>query len=140
MIIFINKLIIIERMGIVSISLNDKILKDIDRLERELGFSGRSEVIRAGVRLLINEEKGKSKLRGQIDGVFVVVNQERYNEDISKIRHEYNDIIKTQVHNHLDSHKCLQIFVIKGDAEKVKGLLRKLETCKKTEYVKSFIS
>ncbi len=140
MIIFINKLIILDAMGIISISLNDKILKDIDKLERELGFSGRSEVIRAGVRLLISEEKEKAKLSGEIEGVIVVVNQERYNEDISKLRHEYNDIVKTQIHNHLDSHKCLQIFVIKGIAEKVKKFLTSLETCKKVEYLKMFLS
>ena len=61
-IIFIKKLIILDGMVIISISLNERILKDIDKLERDLGFSGRSEVIRAGVRLLISEEKEKAKL------------------------------------------------------------------------------
>lgn len=140
MIMFINKLIICDCMGIVSISLNDKILKDIDKLEQDLGFSGRSEVIRAAVRMLISEEKKKSKLSGELNGVIITVNQENYNDDISEIRHEYNEIIKTQIHNHLDSHKCLQIFVIKGEAEKVRSFLGALETCRKTEYVKFFLS
>jgi CopG family nickel-responsive transcriptional regulator len=137
---FIKKLIIKDVMGIISVSLNDKILKDIDRLERDLGFTGRSEVIRAGVRLLISEEKGKSRLSGQIEGVIVVVNQEKHNEDISYLRHEFNEVIKTQIHNHLDSHKCLQVFVIKGEAEIVKKFIGKIETCRKAEYVKLFIS
>jgi CopG family transcriptional regulator, nickel-responsive regulator len=140
MIRFINKLIIIDGMGIVSVSLNDKILKDINRLEKDLGFSGRSEVIRAGVRLLINEEKSKSKLNGVVNGVILVVNQENYNEEISKIRHEYKDIIKTQIHNHFESYKCLQVFIIKGVALKVKNFIMELETCKKTDYVKFFLS
>ncbi len=127
-------------MGIISISLNDKLLKEINKLEKEQGYSGRSEVIRAGLRLLVNEEREKSKLSGEIEGVIIVVNQERYNEDISKIRHEFNDIIKTQIHNHLESHKCLQIFVIKGNAEKVKIILKKFQTCKKAEYVNLVIS
>ena len=36
------------RMPIVSISLNDEILKQIDALQKNLGFSGRSDAIRAG--------------------------------------------------------------------------------------------
>jgi CopG family transcriptional regulator, nickel-responsive regulator len=127
-------------MGIVSISLNDKLQKDIGKIEREMGFSGRSEVIRAGLRLLLSEEKEKAKLTGEIEGVMIVVNEEKHNDDISKIRHDYNNIIKTQIHNHLESHKCLQIFVIKGNAEKVKELLKKFEICKKTEYTKLIIS
>jgi len=127
-------------MGIISISLNDNLLKNIDLLEKKEGYSGRSEVIRAGLRLLVNEEREKSKLSGNIEGVIIVVNQEKYNEDISKIRHEYNDIIKTQIHNHLEVHKCLQIFVIKGSAEKIKQLMKELQTCKKIEYIKLFIS
>jgi CopG family nickel-responsive transcriptional regulator len=140
MIMFINKLIILEDMGIVSVSLNDKILKDIDKLEKELGFSGRSEVIRAGVRLLINDEKGKSKLTGEINGVILVVNDERHNEEVSKIRHDHNEVIKTQIHNHLESQKCLQVFIIKGNAERVKDFIKKLETCRKTEHVRFFLS
>jgi CopG family nickel-responsive transcriptional regulator len=136
MLIFISKLIMIEDMTIVSISLNEKLLGDIDRIEKELGFSGRSEVVRAGLRMLVQNEKENSKITGIIEGVVIVVNPEKYNEDISKIRHDYSDIIKTQIHNHLDAHKCLQIFVLKGNAEKVKAMIKKLESSKKTEYVK----
>jgi CopG family transcriptional regulator, nickel-responsive regulator len=125
-------------MGIISISINDRLLKEIDRLEKEQGYSGRSEVIRAGLRLLISEEKEKSRLTGEVEGTVIVVNEEKYNEEISLIRHEFNNIIKTQIHNHLDSHKCLQIFVIRGSAAKVKELVKKFQTSKKTEYVKLF--
>ena len=36
-----------EHMPIVSISLNDEILKQIDNLQKNLGFSGRSDAITA---------------------------------------------------------------------------------------------
>ncbi|MEM4253052.1 MAG: ribbon-helix-helix domain-containing protein, partial [Candidatus Nitrosotenuis sp.] len=44
-------------MAIVSISLNEEILAEIDKLQKGLGFSGRSEVIRAGIRTFVSEEK-----------------------------------------------------------------------------------
>ena len=44
-------------MPIVSISLNDEILSELDRIQKTMGFSGRSEIIRAGIRNLVAEEK-----------------------------------------------------------------------------------
>jgi CopG family nickel-responsive transcriptional regulator len=123
----------------MSISLNDNIIKDMDKLQKELGYSGRSEMIRAGIRMLIASERENSKLSGMISGTLIVVNEERNNEDISRIRHDHNEIIKTQIHNHMDSHKCLQIFILEGDAVKVKRLMKDLQTSKKADYVKLVI-
>ncbi|MCD6036624.1 MAG: putative nickel-responsive regulator 1, partial [Nitrososphaeraceae archaeon] len=44
-------------MAIVSISLNQEILSEIDKLQNVLGFSGRSEIVRAGIRNLLAEER-----------------------------------------------------------------------------------
>ena len=60
-------------MTIISISLNDVILKELDRLQNRLGFSGRSEAIRAGVRLLISENKGTEKISGEINSILLVI-------------------------------------------------------------------
>jgi CopG family nickel-responsive transcriptional regulator len=37
-------------LTIVSIPLNKEILQQIDKLQNALGFSGRSEIVRAGIR------------------------------------------------------------------------------------------
>lgn len=126
-------------MSIISISLNETILTDMNKLQKNLGYSGRSEIIRAGLRMLIATEKEKSRLNGKVGGTLIVVNDENHNEDISKLRHDFNDIIKTQIHNHLDSHKCLQIFVLEGDGSKVKELMRRIQISKKADYVKLVI-
>ena len=47
-------------MPIVSISLNDEILAELDKLQKSMGFSGRSEAIRAGIRSFVSDEKQKS--------------------------------------------------------------------------------
>ena len=44
-------------MTIVSISLNKEILEKIDELQNMLGFAGRSEIVRAGIRNLLAEER-----------------------------------------------------------------------------------
>ena len=42
-------------MTIVSISLTEEILKEIDNLQKSMGFSGRSDAIRAGIRSFVAE-------------------------------------------------------------------------------------
>ena len=64
---------------------------------------------------------------------------EEESDEVSAIRHNYQHIIKTQIHNHLESHKCLEIFVLHGDAKKVKELLRAFEKNTKVELVRSII-
>lgn len=47
----------IRNMPIVSISLNEEILSELDKLQISMGFSDRSEAIRAGIRTVVSEEK-----------------------------------------------------------------------------------
>jgi len=56
-------------MPIVSISLNDEILSELDRLKKSMGFSGRSEAIRAGIRNFVSEEKQKIELSGNVHAI-----------------------------------------------------------------------
>ena len=49
-------------MPIVSISLTEEILKEIDNLQKSMGFSGRSDAIRAGIRSFVAEEKQNENL------------------------------------------------------------------------------
>ncbi|MGN6351005.1 MAG: CopG family ribbon-helix-helix protein [Candidatus Nitrosocosmicus sp.] len=44
-------------MTIVSISLSKDLLDDLNKLRKRLGFTGRSEIIRASVRTMLSEEK-----------------------------------------------------------------------------------
>lgn len=127
-------------MTIISISVNDRILKEMDILEKELGFSGRSEVVRAAVRLLLADKKEKSKLKGILDAALVLVHEDKYSEEVSALRHKYQDIVKTQVHNHIANHKCFEIFILHGDASRVVSLLESFQTNRKIEYVKLIVS
>ncbi len=127
-------------MVIVSISLNDKILKEIDRMQRELGFSGRSEVIRAGARMLISESKEKEGLTGKINSALLLIHSQEAEDVVTEIKHRFEDITKTQIHSHLKENKCLEIFVLDGDADRIKEMVRLFQTSRKMEYVKLIIA
>lgn len=127
-------------MAIISISLNDQILKEIDGLKENAGYAGRSDVIRNAVRNLIAETKESTKLQGRIDGVLLVVHDDLHTEEVSTTRHKFERIIKTHIHNQLENHKCLEIFVVSGNADAVTQLEESMRTNRKLGFVKLIIA
>lgn len=127
-------------MPIVSISLSDDILNELDQLQRAMGFSGRSDTIRTAILDFIQSQKTLSELSGIVEGVVIAVHDESDDDNLSRIWHTHKHLIKSHIHNHLDSHKCLEIFTIKGKAEHAKALMEALQTSRKIEYSKIFVS
>ncbi len=126
-------------MAIISVSLNENILKDIEKIQNEHGYSGRSEVIRAGVRLLISESKDIEKLFGEINSILIVIHHHDSENAVSEIKHAFKDITKTQIHNHFEKEKCLELFVLQGEAERIKEMNRLFNTNKKMDIVKLIV-
>ncbi|KAF5428206.1 CopG family transcriptional regulator, nickel-responsive regulator [Candidatus Methanophagaceae archaeon] len=127
-------------MAIVSISLNEGILDEIDKLQNELGFSGRSEVVRAGVRMLLADSRDKAVLEGKLNSVLLLIHTQKVEDTVTEIKHEFEDIISTQIHNHLREDKCLEVFILEGDAARIKQLVRHFQTSRKMDYVKLIVA
>ncbi len=123
-------------MPIVSISLNDEILSEIDKLQKTMGFSGRSEIIRAGIRNLVSEEKQRTNLAGQIHAILMVIHDEESEQVVTGIKHNHEDLIGTHLHSKVDGNKCMELFLLHGDAEKINVMTRDFTTNRKMENVK----
>ena len=72
-------------LTIVSVSLNEDILDEVDRLQRALGFSGRSEIVRAGIRNLLAEEKERQDLSGRMFAVLLAIHDEKSDDQVTTI-------------------------------------------------------
>lgn len=123
-------------MPIVSISLNDEILTELDKLQKSMGFSGRSEAIRAGIRSFVSEEKQKSDLSGNIHAILLVVHNDQFDHIVSGITHNFEDLITTHLHSKIEKEKCMELFLIDGDAEKVSTMTRDFQTNKNMDTVR----
>ena len=123
-------------MPIVSISLNDEILTELDKLQKSMGFSGRSEAIRAGIRTFVSEEKQKSDLSGNIHAILLVVHNDEFDHVVSGLTHNFEDLITTHLHSKIEKEKCMELFVIDGDAEKVSTMTKDFQTNKNMDTVK----
>ena len=123
-------------MPIVSISLTDGILKEIDSLQKSLGFSGRSDAIRAGIRSFVSEEKQKENLSGNVNAILLVVHNDEYDNQVNGIKHSYEDLITTHLHSKIEGDKCMELFMLKGEADSVSSITKDFQINKRMDTVK----
>ena len=123
-------------MTIVSISLNDEILKELDGLQESMGFSGRSEIIRAGIRTFVQEEKQQRDLQGNQNAILVVVHLDEHDDEVVGIKHDYEHLIRTHLHNKLDGERCMEMFILEGDSKDVQSITKGFQINKKMDTVK----
>lgn len=113
---------LLTQQMIISVSLDEDLLTELDSLD---GFTGRSDAIRKAIRCLLKEQQLLAGLQGMVDAALLVVHDDT--DRISAARHEHNEIIRTQLHNHLESGKCLEILLLRGPADRVRNLTELLQ-------------
>ena len=126
-------------MPIVSLSLNDQLLEDLDELQEDLGYSGRSEVMRAAIRLFLTDGREKQRLEGKVSGLLLAIHSHEAEHHVTQIKGQYQDIINMQLHNRFREGKCLELFLLEGDAARVRELSAQLQRNEENEYVKLLI-
>lgn len=123
-------------MPIVSLSFPDSMLKDMDEIQDALGYTGRSELVRAGIRLLVQDTKEKQGLSGKASAVVVVTHTEENEEKVTKIKHRFDNIVRTHIHNKITPGNCVELFLLEGDAKEVSKMTGELQREDKIKSVK----
>jgi len=107
---------------VVSLSIPDSMMKDMEDLEKSFGFTGRSELVRAAIRLMMSEERERTGLSGEVSGLVVVTHDTEEEGPVTRIKHEFDPIIKTHIHSKLTSSTCVELFLVHGDSKKVSAM------------------
>jgi CopG family nickel-responsive transcriptional regulator len=123
-------------LTIVSVSLNEEILTEMSKLQKSLGFTGRSEIIRASVRSMLSEERKKEELTGELHAIFLVIHDEKSDDEINEMGHAYDKLINKHLHNKIDKDRCLEIFLLKGNANQIRDMTKRFQSNKKMDNVK----
>ena len=126
-------------MAIISISLNEEILSELDNLKSTMGFTGRSDTVRAGIRNFMADEKQKKTLDGNVHAILLVIHNNKYDNDVPHLKHDFEDIITTHLHSKIENEKCMELFVINGESTKVNTITKYFQTNKKMDVVKLII-
>jgi CopG family nickel-responsive transcriptional regulator len=75
-----------------------------------------------------------------LNAVLLLIHAQHVEDVVTAIKHEFEEIIHIQIHNHLREDKCLEVFILGGDAARVKELITKFRTSGKMEYVKLVVA
>jgi len=126
-------------MSIISLSINDKLLEEMDRVMEESGYTGRSEIIRASIRNFISEIENNHKLSGKLKAVLLVVLNKHAGSFITEIKHKFEKITSIQIHLNLNEKRCLELFVLDGNASEIKKLIKTLHSGKHITKIKLII-
>ena len=127
-------------MTIISVSVDDETLKKLDTVGKEQGFKGRSELIRTCVEEFIQNHESYKKLKGKIEAVITVVTKEKYESAGTDVVHDFTHITQTHIHHHLQSHQCMDVFVVKGNADLIQKMIKALQSSPKIQKVHVAVS
>lgn len=126
-----------EHMSIISVSLPNELLKELDAILGEEKYATRSEVLRQAVRSYITEYKELDKLKGNIIATITVLYEKKEkNEELFRLQHEFSDMITAYLHSHLTETSCLEVMVIKGPSKRLKSLVDGLKANKPVKQIK----
>ncbi len=125
-------------MKIVSVSMKEDLYKELERLQKEMNFKGRSEIVRHGINSLREESKSMENLKGHLDCILLLMHS-KAESGIEKLMHKNEDLIKTQIHNNICNDKCLETFILHGNSEKIKSLYNEVRKNKKIDYIKLIV-
>lgn len=102
-----------------SVAMPESLLIEFDQLVAKRGLAkNRSEVVRDLVRDALLEQQ--SRLAGtMVMGTLTIV-YDHHSSDLQnklhQIQHDYFDNIVSTMHVHVDSHICLEVIVLRGEA------------------------
>jgi CopG family nickel-responsive transcriptional regulator len=112
---------------VVSLSLPEAMIREMDEIQGSLGFTGRSELVRAAIRLLLQDFKEKSSLSGKIGAVLVITHAEENEEQVTRIKHKFDGIVRTHIHTKPSKKQCIELFLVEGDASDVNSMTKEFQ-------------
>lgn len=108
----------------ITMSIEETLARDFDRLVAERGYASRSEAMRD---LLRREVEAHRQARD--GGAWCVANfsyvynhhERKLGERLTQAHHERHDLVVATMHVHLDHEHCLESVVLKGPAVAVRA-------------------
>lgn len=111
-------------MVIISLSIPDDLLAELDKLLGREWCASRSEVLRQALRKYISEYRGIESLKGRVVATLTVLYQKNdKGEEQLRLQHEFGDIISAFFHFHVNEDACLEVIVVRGEAQRLRGLI-----------------
>ena len=126
-------------MPIVSVSLPRELVDSIEDIQESQGYAGRSELVRAAIRLLLLDSKERTLLSGRVTAILVVTHDESDEEPITRLKHAFDDIVRTHIHNKMSQYNCFELFLLEGEGKKISSMTSAFQKERKLKSVKLLV-
>ena len=126
-------------MVIVSLSFPDEMIKNLDQLQKSRNFTGRSELVRAALRLMIEDMREKDSLDGNINALLAVTHREEDEEPITGLKHSFQEIVRTHIHSKINRRNCVELFLLEGEGRTVASMVKAFQKQEEMKCVKMIL-
>ena len=124
-------------MTIISLAITDELVAGLNSFARKAGYSSRSEAIRYAIRSFLAEKMIEVRAADRVIGTITALYDKlAEKQSLSKLQHDYESVIKTLLHVHLDERNCLEVMVVEGRGNEIVDLLNMLRALKGVKQAK----
>ncbi len=89
------------------------------------------------MRNYLTEYRELDKIKGDIIATITVLYEKKdQNEELSRLQHEFSDMISAYLHSHLTETSCLEVMVVKGPSTRLKSLIDGIKANKPVKQIK----
>ncbi len=116
-------------MPVVSVSMPDSLLDELDAFIEDHGYSGRSEAVREGTRGLLSEFDEQEFDGKEVVCVITTMFDHGSGAELalSELRHANQDLVTSNVHSHA-GNSCLELFIVEGTIDDISSYISRLRT------------
>jgi CopG family nickel-responsive transcriptional regulator len=100
----------------ITVTLDDDLVEELDRFQREKGYQNRSETLRDLARAGLNQRRA-NEARGACMAALVYVYDHETRalaKRLAHAQHHHHDLSVATLHVHLDHDSCLEVAVLRG--------------------------
>jgi CopG family nickel-responsive transcriptional regulator len=134
-----RRLSAVIKMVIVSLSLPDDLLSELDKIMGEAWHASRSEVFRQALHKYIAEYKELEENDRDVIATITVLHERSETKEDLKLQHEFDDIVTQYLHTHLTSKNCLEVMVVRGSSQRLKDLIDGLKSNRFVKRLEFFV-
>lgn len=108
----------------VTVSLDEDLLAQFDELLRHRGYANRSEAVRDLIRAELESERlAHGQAQHCIASLSYVFNhhERELARRLTQAQHDHHDLTLSTMHVHLDHDNCMEVTVLRGPTDAVRG-------------------
>jgi len=120
-------------------SLTNDLLRKLDALIADKSYSSRSEAIRDAIRASLSEYELSRLDQGWVAATITIISEyvrRDVDERLMRLRHEYNDLVTGNMHIHIGSSYCLEVFIAQGPVEEILNFVGRVRAIRGIQQVK----